>query len=88
MSNTDQQFEEMEDNDFGEGREYEYWAKIFNEFPESIVSNEFYDRNKDLLEQISDDFCDMDDRTEDFPPAKAKKVLEIVFSNIQKFGYR
>lgn len=88
MSNTTDQFEEMEETQNFEDAEFQYWAKLFNEFPQSVISDEQYDRNKELLEQISDDFSDMNERDQNFPPTKARKVLEIVFSNIQKFGYR
>lgn len=87
MNNTADNFE---DQDFTQefGVEYEYWVELFNEFPESIISDEQYERNKDLLEQISDDFSHMHNISGNFPAKKAKKILEIIFSNIQKFGYR
>lgn len=76
-------YDSMED--FGE--EY-FFAELFNEIPVEIISDEYFDRNNLLLSEISDQLYDLHKRTGKLPPELARRIIEVVFSSIRRYGIR
>ena len=81
--NTDN--ESQSDEQLREGR---YFLDIFDTISESVISDEYYDKNAELLAVISEMFFDIEERTGRMPPEMARRVLEGIFSNILKYGLR
>jgi hypothetical protein len=65
-----------------------YFIDIFNTLSEDVISDEYYDKNEELLGSTVDMLFDINERTGNIPPVTARRVLEGVFSNILKYGLR
>jgi hypothetical protein len=69
--------------------EEEYFYKIFNTISESIITDEYFDKNDKLLSSISSSLYDINIITEGkMPPELGRRVIEEVFSNVFKHGIR
>jgi hypothetical protein len=69
--------------------EEEYFYKIFNTISESIITDEYFDKNSLLLSSISSSFYDINSVTNgSLPPDLGRRVLEEVFANIFRHGVR
>jgi hypothetical protein len=79
------QFDEI---DVPNNREEFYFFEVFDRIPQSIISDEYYDKNSQLLVNISNSLFDINERTGNMPPELAVKVIEGVFSSILKTGIR
>lgn len=77
-----------EDGRFNEISEEEYFFEVFNTISEELISDEYFDRNKGLLIDISNTLRDMDIRNSEMPPNLARRVIEGVFAAIQRNGIR
>jgi hypothetical protein len=66
----------------------EYFKKVWDVVPEAIVSDEHYDNNEELFQAITYDMYKSYDNTGWPEPQKASKLIQIVFLNILKIGYR
>lgn len=81
---------EIHDNDLldTQMREHRYFIDIFDTISESVVTDEYYDKNQELFAVITDVLFDINERSGKIPPELARKVIEGVFSSIQKIGIR
>lgn len=71
------------------GTEEEYFYKIFNTISESVISDEYFDKNDRLLSSISSSLYDINQMTRgSIPPELGRRIIEEVFSNILKHGIR
>lgn len=69
--------------------EEEYFYKIFNTISESIITDEYFDKNDRLLSSISSSLYDINIITGGkMPPELGRRVIEEVFSNIFRHGIR
>lgn len=68
--------------------EEEYLIEVLNRISPAILSDEFYEKNKDLIRGISDGFYDRHMRRGDMPPILARRSIEIILSSVAKFGWR
>lgn len=69
--------------------EYEdYFFECWNHIDESIVSDEYYDRNQELLSAITYDLFYLYDKSNAIPPAVARQILKNFCTNLTKFGIR
>jgi hypothetical protein len=69
--------------------EEEYFYKIFNTISESVISDEYFDKNDRLLSSISSSLYDINQMTGGtIPPEIGRRIIEEVFSNILKHGLR
>lgn len=68
--------------------EEEYLIQTLNCVSESIITDNYYERNKRLIRSISDGLHDRHNRRGDMPPKLAGRVIEIFFVSIGKFGLR
>tara|TARA_R110000772_G_scaffold59348_7_gene134394 strand:- start:1342 stop:1617 length:276 start_codon:yes stop_codon:yes gene_type:complete len=69
-------------------RENKYFLDIFNTISETVITDEYYDKNEELFGVITEIFFDINERTGSMPPAMARRILEGIFSNILKHGLR
>jgi hypothetical protein len=69
--------------------EEEYFYKIFNTISESVITDEYFDKNALLLSSISSSLFDINSITDGaLPPDLGRRIIEEVFSNIFKHGIR
>lgn len=69
--------------------EEEYFYEVFNTISDSIISDEYFDRNSRLLSGISSSLFDINSITNGaIPPSLGRRIIEEVFSNINKHGLR
>jgi len=69
--------------------EEEYFYEVFNTISDSIISDEYFDRNSRLLSGISNSLFDINSITNGaIPPSLGRRIIEEVFSNINKHGLR
>lgn len=69
--------------------EEEYFYKIFNTISESIITDEYFDKNALLLSSISSSLYDINSVTNgSLPPDLGRRIIEEVFSNIFRHGIR
>jgi len=76
------------DTDSEELREGRYFIDVFDTLSETVITDEYYDKNEELFVVISEMFFDINERTGKMPPEMARRVLEGIFSNILKYGLR
>lgn len=69
--------------------EEEYFYEVFNTISDSVISDEYFDRNSRLLSGISSSLFDINSIMNGaIPPSLARRIIEEVFSNINKYGLR
>ncbi len=69
--------------------EEEYFYEVFNTISDSVISDEYFDRNARLISAISSSLFDINSITDGaIPPSLARRIIEEVFSNINKHGLR
>lgn len=68
--------------------EEHYFYEMFDVLSEDVISDEQYNRNKLLIDEISNLFYDLNSRQNKLSPETGRKVLEIIFSSIEKYGFR
>jgi hypothetical protein len=66
----------------------EYAYEVFNAVSEDIISDEYFDRNKGLLFAISNELFELNVKSGKIPPERATRIIEGVFSSINKHGLR
>jgi hypothetical protein len=66
----------------------QYFYEVWNTFPQSIVSDEYYSKNQELLEAITFDMFQYNENTGTLGPRLASVCLQNIFSNILNFGMR
>lgn len=66
----------------------QYFYEVFNTISEEVISDDYFDRNKRLLIDISNMFYDMNSRNDNVSPAFARRIIEGVFSSIKRNGVR
>jgi hypothetical protein len=68
--------------------EEQFFFELFDSMSEDVISDEYYNKNSELLSVISGTLFDINQRSGGMPPAMARRVLEGIFSNILKIGLR
>lgn len=67
----------------------EYYTRVMSLVPEAIVSDEFFARNRTLIEAIIFDYYRLDEQQyEEFDPETAAENINLFFTNIKNFGLR
>jgi len=66
----------------------EYFYDCWNEMPSSIITDEYYDKNQELLDSITYDFYTYNEASGSIPPRMACTLLQRVFSNMLLYGIR
>ena len=68
--------------------EQEYFFEVFDTISDSVISDEYFDKNAELLSVALGMLYDIDQRTGGMSPEMARRVLEGIFSSILKIGIR
>lgn len=76
-----------EEDDFNLSEE-EFFFEIFNTISDEVISDEYFDKNKQLLIDISNGLFDTNSRNGDMPSELARRVIEGFFSAIKRNGIR
>jgi hypothetical protein len=66
----------------------EYFYEVFNTMSEDIISDEYFDKNKALIIDISNSLHEIYSRTGKIPPNMAKRIIGGFFSAIKRNGIR
>lgn len=67
----------------------EYFFNVWNTFPDSVISDEYYAKNQELLEAITYEFFEYNENSRGgLCPELASSVLQKMFSNVLNFGIR
>lgn len=66
----------------------EYFYDCWNYMPESIITDEYYDKNKELFDAITYDFYKYNESSGAISPQMACTLLQRVFSNMLLYGIR
>lgn len=80
----------MEDynNDNVEMTDEEFFYEVFNTVSDEVISDEYFDRNKALIIDISNSLHEIYSRTGKIPPNMARRIIEEFFSAIRRNGIR
>lgn len=79
----------MEDDSIINAVEENYFYEIMDSIPEEVLSDDFYDRNADLVNSISNSLCDINEMTSGkLPPNLGHKVMIAFFANLKIHGLR
>jgi hypothetical protein len=65
-----------------------YFYQVWNNLPESIVSEEYYAKNEDLFGAITFDMYQYDQQCNCLPPFLAEAAIQRIFGNILVNGLR
>lgn len=69
--------------------EENYFYALMNEIPEEVISEEFFDRNADLITSVTNTLCDINQITDGkLPEELGKKVIIAFFANLKIHGLR
>jgi hypothetical protein len=69
--------------------EEEYFYYLWNEMPDTVVTEEYFTKNQDLFQELTNEFYNYNERSEgSLPPHLARFVLEKVVENMLIFGIR
>jgi hypothetical protein len=66
----------------------DYFHATWNEISESIVTEEYYDKNQELFEAVTFDFFQFHSDGGNFPPVLAKFAIERMISGMLCWGIR
>ncbi len=68
----------------------QYQMDVWNGLPNSVVSDEYYDKNSELFQSIIYEFYRLYDKYDGrkYTVNEAIKSIEVIFSGILKFGLR
>lgn len=68
----------------------QYQMDVWNGLPTSVVSDEYYDKNSELFENIIYEFFRLNEKYDGkkFTQYEAIKSIEVIFSGILKVGLR
>ena len=66
----------------------DYFYLVWNDMPETIVTEEYYEKNQELFEAITFDFFQYHSDGGNFPPVLAKFAIERMVSNTLSWGIR
>lgn len=78
----------MIDEEYHDIDEAQYFYDTINEIPEEILSDDFYERNADLVNSISNSLCDINKMTGKMPPELGKKAMVAFFASLKIHGLR
>jgi hypothetical protein len=65
-----------------------YFFEVFNTISEDVISDEYFDKNKRLLIDMSNLLYDMNSRNDNLPPDLARRIIEGFFAAIKRNGIR
>lgn len=65
-----------------------YNYQVWLEMPKDIISEDYWARNQDLLEEITYDLFRLHENTNAYPPAMARVIIGTIFGKIRSFGLR
>lgn len=69
--------------------EYEdYRLDLWIDMPKDIISDEYYTRNRELMDRITYDMYRLHSNLGSFPPKIARAVMGSVFGSIKDIGLR
>jgi hypothetical protein len=68
--------------------EEDFFYKIFNWMPENVISDEYYEKNATLFQDISSAMYDYNQVSSKLSAESSRKAIEIVFRCILKHGLR
>lgn len=66
----------------------EYYTRVMGAVPETVVSDDFFSRNKQFIEAIIFEYHRVDEQYDDFDPEAVSDNIIIFFSNLKHFGLR
>lgn len=69
--------------------EEQYFYYLWNEMPESIVTEEYFTKNQELFQEITNEFYLYNEKSGGaLPPSLARFIIERVVENMIIFGIR
>jgi len=69
--------------------EENYFYELWNNMPESVVTEEYYAKNQELFQEITSEFHLYNEKSGgSLPPDLARFILERVIENMIIFGIR
>jgi hypothetical protein len=78
------EYDEYQDID-----EAKYFYDTVGDLPDEILSDEFYERNSDFVNAISNSLCDINKITSGkMPPELGKKAMVAFFASLKIHGLR
>ena len=79
----------MIDEEYYDLDEAQYFYETVNDIPEEILSDDFYERNSDLVNAISNSLCDINKLTSGkMPPEMGVKAMVAFFASLKIHGLR
>lgn len=66
----------------------EYNLEVWVDMPKDIISVEYHERNRDLMDRITFDLYRLNDKLGAYPPKIARAILGSVFGSIKDIGVR
>lgn len=66
----------------------EYYTRVMSLVPETIISDDFFGRNRGFIESLIFDYYRIDENYDDFDPEEVADHLNLFFSNLKNFGLR
>jgi|31_taG_2_1085359.scaffolds.fasta_scaffold00206_8 hypothetical protein len=79
----------MIDEEYYDPDEAQYFYETINEIPEEVLSDDFYERNSDLVNAISNSLCDVNKITRGKLPTEiGVKVMVAFFASLKIHGLR
>jgi hypothetical protein len=79
----------MIDEEYYDQDEAQYFYETINEIPEEVLSDDFYERNSDLVNAISNSLCDVNKMTRGkMPPELGVKAMMAFFASLKIHGLR
>lgn len=65
-----------------------YNIEVWRDMPRDIISDEYYDRNRELLDRVTYDVYRLDQRLGSLPPNIARVVIGSIFGAVKDIGIR
>ncbi len=66
----------------------DYFYEVWNEMPDSIITEEYYNKNEALFEAITYDFFYYNEQTNNLPSHVARFVIQQIVNNSLVLGIR
>lgn len=66
----------------------DYFYEVWNEMPDSIITEEYYNKNEALFEAITYDFFHYNEQTNGLPSYLARFVIQQIVNNSLILGIR
>lgn len=66
----------------------DYFYEVWNQMPDSVITEEYYNKNEELFEAITYDFFHYNERSGSLPPFVARFVIQQIVNNSLILGIR